>query len=199
MEILKSGGPLMYAIVLAAIIGVVVVMERIFYFLIAEKGSYDKIKEELLDYVEKDDFSSAKELCIEQNNSVGKILETIIDTKDSKREFLDEKIKEVVLSQVPQLESGMWILNTIVHITPLLGLLGTVTGMIKAFSEISANGVGNPEGLAGGISQALITTAAGLGIAIPLAVFYNMFNSRIDNIINDMEKAAVEFLNTIGR
>ncbi|MCK5914924.1 MAG: MotA/TolQ/ExbB proton channel family protein, partial [Deltaproteobacteria bacterium] len=90
-------------------------------------------------------------------------------------------------------------LGTIAGIAPLLGLLGTVTGMIKAFSVISHAGIGNPQMLAGGISEALITTAAGLTVAIPAFVFYKLLRSRVDKRILRMERVSIEVLDLINQ
>jgi biopolymer transport protein ExbB len=93
------------------------------------------------------------------------------------------------------LEKKMWILSLVAHTTPLLGLLGTVLGMIKAFQAVALHGTGDASVLATGISQALITTAGGLFVAIPALVVYNYFNRKIDEIINDMEKGSTEVIN----
>ncbi len=127
------------------------------------------------------------------------VLAVILDNTKAERKVLEEKVKEVVLEQVTLLQRFMWILKITATVTPLVGLLGTVMGMIKAFNVIAAQGVGNPEMLAGGISMALITTAAGLSVAIPAFVLYHYFDKKIDNTISEMEKASVEFLNILGR
>ncbi len=89
----------------------------------------------------------------------------------------------------------MWLLSVVAHTTPLIGLLGTVTGMIKAFQAVSLHGTGDASVLASGISQALLTTAGGLFVAIPSIILYNYFNKKIDDQINDMEKGSAELIN----
>ena len=108
---------------------------------------------------------------------------------------LEEKGKEKAIEQIKLLERNMWLLSMAAHTSPLLGLLGTVTGMITAFNSISVNGTGDAAVLAKGISEALYTTAGGLIVAIPCMMFYNYFNKRIDLIVSDIEKTSTELLN----
>jgi biopolymer transport protein ExbB len=108
-----------------------------------------------------------------------------------------EAIKETAMQEIPNLEKRLGVLATIANITPLLGLLGTVTGMIRAFSVIQAKGVGHAGELAGGISQALITTAAGLTIAIPTLVAYNYLSTKVDERIHEIEKSSQQTLNLL--
>lgn len=207
LEIIKQGGLLVYIILAFSIIGLAVIIERAIYFLIIEKKhyfmtnttNYKKMKEEVSECLKRNDMEEAKEICNSYDNSVARIIGTIIENRESDKELLEEKIREVALDQIPVLEKFMWLLATTAHITPLVGLLGTVTGMIKAFNVIAIEGVGKPEMLAEGISQALITTAAGLTVAIPALVCYNYLNKKIDLVINEMEKASVEFMDILGR
>ncbi len=198
-EIFLKGGPLVYVIFIFSVLGLTVIIERMYYFFKTEKGDYKKLKNQLKGFVEKNDISGAKAICSLNSNSVSRIIQVILDNIKADRKALDEKIKEVALEQISTLERFMWILKITASVTPLIGLLGTVMGMIKAFNVIAAQGVGNPEMLAGGISEALITTAAGLSVAIPAIVLYNYFEKKVDYIINEMEKASVEFLNILGR
>lgn len=198
-EMFIKGGPLMYAILGFSILGLTVVINRLLYFFQTEKGDYQKLREQLKEYVKKNDINGAKALCSVNNNSVSKVLTVILENYKLSRGLLEEKIKEVALEQISILERFMWLLKMTGTISPLLGLLGTVTGMIKAFNVIAAKGVGNPEMLAGGIAEALITTAAGLFVAIPAVVLYHYFDKKIANVVNEMEKVSVEFLNILGR
>lgn len=199
LALFEKGGILMYFILISSIMGLTVVIERFIYFFMYEKGDYETLKNEILDYIKDNDLEGAKEVLAEKKHSVARVLETIIEDAGENREILEEKVREVALAQIPSLEKFMWLLGMTAHVTPLLGLLGTVTGMIKAFNVIATHGVGNPEMLATGISEALITTAAGLSVAIPATVLHNYLNKKIDGIINEMEKASVEFLNILGK
>ena len=112
---------------------------------------------------------------------------------------MEEKARERALIEIPKLENHMWLLGVVAHVTPLVGLLGTVSGMITAFRVIAVVGSGKPEMLADGISQALITTAAGLTVAIPALILYNYYNKKIDHVVNEIEKTAVEFINSLRK
>ena len=107
---------------------------------------------------------------------------------------MKESIEEVASHVIHEMERYLSTLGTIALVTPLLGLLGTVIGMIKVFTAIMVQGTGNASVLAGGISEALITTAAGLSVAIPALIFHRMFQRRIDDIVVDMEQEAVKLV-----
>ncbi len=129
-----------------------------------------------------------------------RILKAAIEKKERGREEVKEAIVDAGSLEVPYLGRHLRILETIVTIAPLLGLLGTVRGMIRAFNEIALQGVGQPGALAGGISEALYTTAFGLGIAIPCLVFYNYFTHRTERFVRKLESFSSEFLELlVGR
>lgn len=199
MSLMSQGGVFMYIILIFSLIGIFVAVERFIYLFIFEKGNNEDLKDRLLGELTQGNVEEAKELCKKHNNSTSMILYTIIEYKNENREKLEERVREVVLSQIPLLERGMWLLGLVGQITPLTGLLGTVSGMIMAFTEIAKVGAGRPELLAKGISMALITTAYGLTVAIPMLVLYNILDRKIDKIINEMEKASVEFMNTLDK
>lgn len=199
MSLMNQGGVLMYVILIFSLIGIFVAVERFIHLFIFEKGNNEDLKDRLLGELAQGNVEEAKELCKKHNNSTSMILYTIIEYKNENREKLEERVREVVLSQIPLLERGMWLLGLVGQITPLTGLLGTVSGMIMAFTEIAKVGAGRPELLARGISIALITTAYGLTVAIPMLVLYNVLDKKIDKIINEMEKASVEFMNTLDK
>lgn len=196
-EILFEGGTLVYIIIFFSILGLAVVIERLIYFFYIEKGDYEELKKEVFDCLKKDDIPGAQRVCEMYDNSVSRVLNAILENPKLERKILEEKVKEVALSQIPILERFVWLLGITANVSPLLGLLGTVTGMIKAFNVIAIEGVGKPEMLASGISEALITTAAGLTVAIPAMILNNYINKKIDNIINEMEKASVETINIL--
>jgi biopolymer transport protein ExbB len=199
MEWIQNGGILMYFIAAMSIIGVAVIIEKSIYFITKEKGNFEEIKWNVKEYIDKGDYSGAFSLLEERECSTYKVLKELLlqctKNKDSNITLMEEKAREVGLAQLPRLERGMWILGIVAHTTPLLGLLGTVTGMIQAFHAIASHGTGDPAILAEGISKALITTAGGLTVAIPAVIFYNYFNKRIDSVVNSMEKASVEMIN----
>lgn len=203
LEIFRSGGPLMYVILLLSILGFAVIVDRFIYFFTKERGNTEDIKFELEKAIKANNKAEAVELCELYSNSSSKVLKEIIKEvnfgEEVKVDILEEKAREVALSMLPKLEKHMWLLGVTANVTPLVGLLGTVSGMIIAFKDIAKVGTGNPEVLASGISQALITTAAGLTVAIPAVIFYNYFNKKIDNIVNDIEKSSVELINVLRK
>ncbi|WP_297598075.1 MotA/TolQ/ExbB proton channel family protein [uncultured Cetobacterium sp.] len=196
---LVNGGILMYFIVLMSILGVYVIIERAIYFKTNENVDMSRIRPILRQAIEKNDIKGAITSLGNQKSSTSKVLKEVLiywyKTRSSNVETLEEKAREVALAQIPRLERNMWLLSVVAHTTPLIGLLGTVTGMIKAFQAVSLHGTGDPSVLASGISQALLTTAGGLFVAIPSIIFYNYFNKKIDDQINDMEKGSAELIN----
>lgn len=203
MEWITGGGLLMYFIVGMSILGVTVIVERATYFFKEEKHDFEEIKFGLKEYINKKDAKGAIAYLDNYKGSTFSVLKELIIEWDESNEvdiiLLEEKAREAGLSKLPKLEKGMWLLGIVAHTTPLIGLLGTVTGMIQAFRAISEYGTGDPAVLADGISQALITTAGGLIVAIPALIFYNFFNKKIDVVVNEMEKASVELINFFRR
>jgi biopolymer transport protein ExbB len=125
------------------------------------------------------------------------MLATGLANRHAPRDVIKESIEDVGRHAVHELERYLTALGTIAAISPLMGLLGTVIGMIKVFAAITANGVGNPGVLASGISEALITTAAGLCVAIPALIAYRYLRARVDALVVRMEKETIKFLETV--
>jgi biopolymer transport protein ExbB len=111
---------------------------------------------------------------------------------------IEKAIESVALHEVSKLERGLWILATVANVGPLFGFLGTVTGMIKSFAVLAEVGLGNPKAVAAGISEALITTAYGLFIALPVQAAYNYFTTRVSNFALDMETSSAMLLETFN-
>lgn len=196
---LENGGALMYVILFMSIMGVYAIIERALYFKTNENSDMTKIRPILRQAIEKNDIKEAIISLGNQKSSTSKVLKEVLiywyKNKNTSVETLEEKAREIALAQIPKLERNMWLLSVVAHTTPLIGLLGTVVGMIVAFQAVSLHGTGNPAVLANGISQALLTTAAGLIVSIPSIIFYNYFNKKIDEKINDMEKGSAELIN----
>lgn len=200
---IERGGFLMYFILLMSVLGTGVVIERIIYFATKEKNRFADIKPILRKYIEENDIKGAIGYLGNSKSSTGLVIKEILSfwnkTNTTNIVTLEEKGREAALSQIPLLEKNMWLLSIVAHATPLIGLLGTVTGMIKAFQAVSIHGTGDPSVLATGISEALFTTAGGLFVAIPALILYNYLNKKIDNIVNDMEKGSTEVINYFRR
>ena len=131
---------------------------------------------------------------IRKSSPLGRVLAAGLSNMNHSREVMKESIEEIGRHEVHELERYLNTLGTIAAITPLLGLLGTVIGMIKVFSVITLQGVGNPTVLSGGISEALITTAAGLSVAIPALMFYRYLRGQIQELVVVMEGEAIKFM-----
>ncbi|MDR1834711.1 MAG: MotA/TolQ/ExbB proton channel family protein [Fusobacteriaceae bacterium] len=196
---IKNGGVIMYPILALSVLGLAVILERLFYFKIRERHNHGEITPVIKQSIEKRDLKEAVLALDKERSSSSRILRDVLiyhyKTRNSDVTALDEKAKECALMQLPKIERNMWLLSLVANVTPLLGLLGTVIGMIKTFYAVSIYGTGDASVLAAGISEALITTAAGLIAAIPAMLFYNYFNKKIDELMNNIEKNSTELIN----
>lgn len=199
MYYLTTGGIMMYFILGMSIIGLMAIIERTLYFIIYESGGRNYLSKEVKEFIEEGDIKSAGVALGKDKSSVTKVLKDILaeiyKNPNVSIEKLEERAKEKAMQRVTLLERNMWIIALVAYITPLLGLLGTVMGMIKAFQAIAAYGTGDASILAKGISEALFTTAGGLFVAVPAIIFYNYFNKKIDQVISDMEITSTELIN----
>ena len=205
LKYLIDGGIFMWVILLASISGLAVIIEKMYTFLSKEKKLSENEKNQLYKALRTGNKEEILKLCKDKNDSVSKSVTKIVSNMDinfdeldnSHRQVIEGIISESILEQTTELEKGMSLLGTVVNAAPQLGLLGTVTGMIAAFSALTRNGTSTAKIVAGGISEALYTTAFGLIVAIPALVFYNYFNRRIDVIVAEMERAALQFLSRV--
>ena len=205
LEYLIDGGIFMWVILLASISGLAVIIEKMYTFLSKEKKLSENEKNQLYKALRTGNREEILKLCKDKTDSVSKSVTKIVSNMDinfdeldnSHRQVIEGIISESILEQTTELEKGMSLLGTVVNAAPQLGLLGTVTGMIAAFSALTRNGTSTAKIVAGGISEALYTTAFGLIVAIPALVFYNYFNRRIDVIVAEMERAALQFLSRV--
>ena len=205
LKYLFDGGIFMWVILLASISGLAVIIEKMYTFLSKEKKLSENEKNQLYKALRTGSREEILKLCKDKTDSVSKSVAKIVSNMDinfdeldnSHRQVIEGIISESILEQTTELEKGMSLLGTVVNAAPQLGLLGTVTGMIAAFSALTRNGTSTAKIVAGGISEALYTTAFGLIVAIPALVFYNYFNRRIDVIVAEMERAALQFLSRV--
>ena len=205
LKYLFDGGIFMWVILLASISGLAVIIEKLYTFLSKEKKLSENEKNQLYKALRTGSREEILKLCKDKTDSVSKSVAKIVSNMDinfdeldnSHRQVIEGIISESILEQTTELEKGMSLLGTVVNAAPQLGLLGTVTGMIAAFSALTRNGTSTAKIVAGGISEALYTTAFGLIVAIPALVFYNYFNRRIDVIVAEMERTALQFLSRV--
>lgn len=154
----------------------------------------DELASQVEDAIRREDVKQAIEICHESHTAMGRILWVALGNRGVSRPVLKEMLEEVGRQEVAHLERFIGALGLIAAISPLLGLLGTVIGMIDVFQVISVEGVGKADILAGGISKALNTTAAGLSVAIPTLVAFRLFEARVDRFVIEIEHHALRFV-----
>lgn len=192
-ELIKAGGLLMWPLLICSILSLAIILERLWFL-----RTRRVIPTQLVARVRAWDEAGALDGGIldklRAGSPLGRILAAGLANRHQDREAMKESIEEVGRHEVHDLERFLNALGTIAVITPLLGLLGTVIGMIKVFEVITALGIGDPGVLAAGISEALITTATGLTIAIPSLMFYRYFRGRVEALVVTMEREALNLL-----
>ena len=196
LELVMSGGWLMVPIVLCSIAAVAIIAERLWVLQrerIAPQGLATKVRE----WASNRELTEERMQTVRSGSPLGRILASGLAGRDLDREVMKESIEDAGRQVVHELERYLNMLGTIAAVTPLLGLLGTVIGMIKVFGVITAQGVGDPGVLAGGISEALITTAAGLTVAIPSLLFYRYLRGRVDELVLTMEQEALKMVEAL--
>jgi biopolymer transport protein ExbB len=198
VEIVKAGGWVMAPIILCAIIAMGIMLER-FWTLQQKRVLPEDLTSKVWAWVKKGALDQRQIQTLHQGSPLGQILAAGLINRDLDRFAMKDSIEDTGRHVVHELERYLETLGTIAAVSPLLGLLGTVFGMIKVFSAITSHGVGNPTVLAGGIAEALITTAAGLTVAIPALLGYRYFRNRVDTLVIDMEKEAIKLVDALHR
>ena len=193
VDIVKSGGWLMAPIILCAIIAMGIMLER-FWTLQQKRVIPEDLASKVWGWVKKDQLDQKQIQSLHQGSPLGQILSAGLINRDQDRIVMKDSIEDTGRHVVHELERYLETLGTVAAISPLLGLLGTVIGMIKVFAVITTQGVGNPGVLAGGISEALITTAAGLTVAIPALMFHRYFRGHVDQLVVTMEQEALKMV-----
>jgi biopolymer transport protein ExbB len=192
-EIIKAGGPVMWPIILCSIGAAAIVLERL-WSLQQDRVLPRELTGKVWKLVETGQLTDKHIEALGQNSPLGRVLAAGLQNRHRGREIIKESIEDTGRHVAHDLERFLNILATIAAVSPLLGLLGTVTGIIAAFNAIVAQGVGDPRVLSGGIGEALITTAAGLIVAIPALMGYRYLRGRIDALVIDMEKEALKLV-----
>jgi biopolymer transport protein ExbB len=195
-DFVLKGGVLMIPIALCSIIALAIFLERLWSLRRSRVIPRDFLIE-IEDLIRREKIPEAITRCRKDNSSMANIILAGIRNFGKRREIVKESIEEIGRREAAILERYINVVGTIAAIAPLLGLLGTVFGMIKAFNVISIQGVGNPSSLAGGISEALITTAAGLVVAIPTFVLYRYLANKADALIVEMEENSIRMVDLL--
>ena len=193
LELVKAGGWLMVPILLCSVIAMAIVAER-FWTLQRKRITPGNLVVQVWQWAKSGNLNDDRIRALRKSSPLGRILAAGLVNRDASRRMMKESIEDVGRHVVHDLDRYLNTLGTIASITPLLGLLGTVIGMIKVFAVITTQGVGNPGILAGGISEALITTAAGLTVAIPTLMFHRYFRGHVDELVVTMEQEALKMV-----
>jgi biopolymer transport protein ExbB len=198
IEIIRAGGWLMLPIILCSIIAVAIIIERL-WTLQRRRVLPKDLAMRVWEWARDRQLDQKHLTVLSANSPMGRVLAAGLANRHQSREVLKEIVQDTGRHVVHELERYLNSLGTIAAITPLLGLLGTVIGMVKVFTAITTAGVGNPGVLAGGISEALITTAAGLCVAIPSLIAYRYLRGQVDALVVDMEKEAMKLIDALHR
>ena len=196
IEIIQAGGWLMLPIILCSIVAVAITLERI-WTLQRRRVLPKDMTMRVWDWARDRQLDQKHLAVLAANSPMGRVLAAGLANRHQSRYVLKEIVQDTGRHVVHELERYLNSLGTIAAVTPLLGLLGTVIGMVKVFTAITTAGVGNPGVLAGGISEALITTAAGLCVAIPSLIAYRYLRGRVDALVVEMEKEAMKLIDAL--
>ncbi len=195
-ELLLSGGPILVVIILLSIYAVYLFVER-FLKLRRERTDTSNLMVRVNAAVRERDLEAALDACEKHGGPVARVLQAALERLPYGRPAVEAAFEEASLAEEQSLSRGLLPLSVIAKITPMLGLLGTVTGMIITFSQISLHGSGDPGELAYGIGQALVTTAAGLIVAIPVLVGHGYLYSMVDKQLGDIDKRREELMGNV--
>ncbi len=188
---------MMIPLLICSILGLVFIVERIInYHRI--KGDTAEIFSQIRASLLQGNLRRSIEVCESYEHPVATTLKSGLLRYGKRHDEIEKAMESVALHEVSKLEKSLWILATVANIAPLFGFLGTVTGMISSFQALAEVGLGNPQAVASGISEALITTATGLMIALPVQAAYNYFNNRVANFALDMETSSSMLLETFN-
>ena len=195
-EIFQAGGWVMWPLLACSIISMAIIVER-FWTLQSRHIAPPGLVLKVWQWVQDGHVDKARVDTLRKNSPLGQILAAGISHIQQDREVMKTNIEEVGNQVVHELERYLNALGTIAEITPLLGLLGTVTGIISMLSAVGEGGLGNPQILSAGLSEALITTATGLFIAIPTFVCYRYFRGKVDSLVVQMEQEALKLIDAV--
>ncbi len=195
-ELVIAGGWLMLPIILSSVVMIAIAIER-YWSLRPSKVVPPTLLGQVWHWLKQNQLTKENIHELRGSSALGSILAAGISNSGHGREVMKDSIEEAAAQVVHGLEKHLVPLGTIAAVTPLLGLLGTVIGMIKVFTAIMIEGTGNAGVLAGGISEALITTAAGLSVAIPALIIHKYFERRVDSLVVEMEDQAIKLIDAL--
>lgn len=196
-EIIVAGGWVMIPILGCSVVAAVIAIER-FLALRAERVAPTQLLNQVWHWVQEEGITRERLEELRGSSPLGQILSAALGSADQGREVVKDRVEDAAVQVVHGLERYVGVLGTIASIAPLLGLLGTVLGMMRAFSVIMLHGSGSASLLAGGISEALVTTAAGLMVAVPALICHRFFERRIDTLAVDMQDRTVRLVDALS-
>lgn len=195
-EIVRAGGPMMWPIIFCSIAAAAIILERM-WTLQDRRVLPKELTAKVWQLIESNQINDKVIAALEQNSPLGRVLAAGLTNRHRSREALMQRLEDAGRHVIYELERFLTTLGTIAGIAPLLGLLGTVTGIIKSFNAIQSGGMGDPRALSGGIAEALICTAAGLIVAIPSLFAYRFLRSKVEGIVIAMEKDAIRLADAL--
>jgi biopolymer transport protein ExbB len=198
LTIMARGGPLMWVVLILAVIAIAVFFERLFHYHRAQIHTNDFVNG-ILNSLKHGNIKEAIDTCRDTPGPVAQVVMAAVLNHDRSRDEIREAVQDTARTEVTRLERHLPLLLTIAQVAPLFGFLGTVWGMIRVFKVIEITQATNAGQLAGGVWQALLTTAGGLVVAIPSYIAYNYLVGRVQNLVLDMEKAANETVQYLAR
>lgn len=195
-EIIQSGGILMWPLILCSVLAVAITAER-FWTLRRNQIAPADLLSRVWSWMKKDQMNVARLRELRESSPLGRVLAAGLINARHGRDLMKESIQEAASVEIHYMERYLNALGTIAAVSPLIGLLGTVFGMIEVFNQIVLQGTGNAGAFAGGISEALVTTAAGLIVAIPALVAHRILMRRVDEIVVFMEQEATKLVDVL--
>lgn len=193
---LVKGGVLMIPLLICSVLSLAIIIEKMIT-LRKDKVIVPEVKSVVENIDSEEDIPLALSVCKQHSGILSNLIILVLNHRGTSYSVMREELSDSGRQEIRSLERGLGVLETVASIAPVLGLLGTVVGMIKVFSVISVQGVGEASALSGGISEALITTAVGLSVGIPALIFYNYFASKAEELILDIEKISNNLLKKI--
>lgn len=197
-EFFVKGGVMMIPLGLCSFMAVIIIIERLLFFLISEKEDTES-KDGVIHFLSQGKFDEVKSIILRMNSAMARITQAAIEQTVRDKSLLEITIQSSGEDEIKRMQRGLGMLDTIVTASPLLGLLGTVTGIIRSFTALSIGGVTQAAHLSLGIAEALYTTAFGLGIAIPALFFLNFFNGIVDRRAERLTSTCQEILTILNK
>ncbi len=199
MDQIPAGGPIVWPILAILGLGILITLERLF-FMLRRKIRLEKVCKAIQTQAEDDDWQGCLNICDRyKRNPVIRVVSAGILSRVLPREDMENAVQEAILKEIPPMERFLSTMGMLAAIAPLLGLLGTVTGMIDTFHVITTHGTGDPRMMSGGISEALVTTMLGLSVAIPIMLSHTLLSRAVENTVGLMEEKAVSLINLVQK